>query len=240
MVNNSPPAGALRWLLDRLLPPSCLLCAGSVSARAHLCGPCHAELPITRFPCLRCALPMPHHVEQGICGTCLRQPPLWQRGVAPLLYRPPASQLLGGFKYRGRLQGGQLLIELLIGELRRTGCSPDLIVPVPLHWRRRWSRGFNQAELIADQVGTALQIPVVMKALRRTRQTTAQQSLDATARARNLRGAFTLNRSVAGLRVALVDDVVTTGATATELSRLLLKGGATAVELWALARTPME
>jgi len=127
----------------------------------------------------------------------------------------------------------------LIAELQRLGSDVDLIVPVPLHWRRRWTRGFNQTELIADQLGAALSTPVAMRALRRTKATTAQQRLDARTRARNLRGAFTLHQPVAGLRVALVDDVVTTGATATELTKLLLKGGATTVELWALARTPL-
>ncbi len=233
MVNNHPH---WRRLLGALLPPTCLLCAGPAGPGLDLCAGCHAELPRTRFPCPRCALPLPQ--PQAGCGACLSQPPPWQRCVAPLLYRPPASQLLATFKYRGRLPGGQLLTTLLLDELRRTGTDAELIVPVPLHWRRRWVRGFNQAELIADRLGAALAIPVAMRALRRTRATAPQQSLDAKTRARNLRGAFALQRPVAGLRVALVDDVVTTGATAAALSRLLLNAGATAVELWALARTP--
>lgn len=239
MVNNSGMANnsvRLRYWLNRLLPGHCLLCANPANPGLDLCHGCRLELPFTRFPCSRCALPLPQ--AQTACGHCLHQPPPWQRCVAPLLYRPPASQLLTTFKYSGRLQGGRLLTELLIAELHQSSREVDLIVPVPMHWRRRWSRGFNQAELIADQLGAALLIPVAMKALQRVRPTTAQQSLDAKARARNLRGAFALKQPVAGLRLALVDDVVTTGATATELSRLLLKGGAAAVELWALARTP--
>ncbi len=237
MVNNFRAAGPLRTWLNRLLPGNCLFCAGPIGSSLDLCHGCRLELPFTRFPCPRCALPLPQ--QQASCGHCLHQPPPWQRCIAPLLYRPPANQLLTSFKYSGRLQGGRLLTTLLIDELQRSSSKVDLIVPVPLHWRRRWSRGFNQAELIADQLGAALSIPVAMKALQRVRPTTAQQSLDARARARNLRGAFTLLRPIAGLRVALVDDVVTTGATAAELSRLLLKGGAAAVELWALARTPL-
>ncbi len=239
MVNNFRPLAPIRALWTLLLPPSCLLCAGPTGVSGNgrdLCNGCHAELPFTRFPCPRCALPLP--TAEASCGHCLSQPPPWQCCIAPLLYRPPASQLLAAFKYRGKLSGGQLLAGLLLDELRRSGREVDLIVPVPLHWRRRWQRGFNQAELIADQLGAALDIPVAMKALRRRRATTAQQQLDARARARNLRGAFALSRPLAGLRVALVDDVVTTGATAAELTRVLLKGGATAVELWALARTP--
>lgn len=241
MVNNFGRTGPLRSLLHHLLPGCCLFCAGPVDSAPlgnslDLCSGCRAELPFTRFPCPRCALPLPQ--PQASCGHCLSQPPPWQRCIAPLLYRAPASQLLASFKYRGRLTGGRLLTELLIAELWMSAPAVDLIVPVPMHWRRRWDRGFNQAELIADQIGAALRLPVAMKALRRARPTTAQQSLDARARARNLRGAFVLRQPLNGLRVALVDDVVTTGATATELCRLLLKGGATAVELWCLARTP--
>jgi ComF family protein len=236
MVNNFRLPAPVCTLLSHLLPPSCLLCAGPAGNNRDLCAGCLAELPFTRFPCPRCALPLP--TAEASCGHCLSLPPPWGRCVAPLLYRPPASQLVAAFKYRGQVSGGRLLTSLLSEQLHRSGCEVDLIVPVPLHWRRRWQRGFNQAELIADQLSAALRIPVAMRAVRRVRPTTAQQQLDARARARNLRGAFTLNRPLAGSRVALVDDVVTTGATAAELTRLLLKGGAAAVELWALARTP--
>lgn len=232
MVNNR----LSRWL-DALLPASCLLCGAASGNGRHLCPPCRIDLPFTANPCPRCALPLPDIAAS--CGACLGRPPPWNRCIAPLLYRPPATALLAGFKYRGRLAAGRLLGELLLERLRRDGIAEaELLLPVPLHWRRRLSRGFNQTELVADQLGAALALPVAMSALQRLRATAAQQSLDAAARARNLRGAFALREPVQGRHVALVDDVVTTGATAAELSRLLHRAGAASVQLWALARTP--
>jgi ComF family protein len=226
MVNN--------WL-DLLLPASCLLCGGRGDA-AGLCAGCRADLPRLENPCPRCALPLP--AASIACGECLGKPPPWSRCIAPLLYRPPVSALVAALKYRGRLGAGHLLTTLLAEQLRNEEAHADLLLPVPLHWRRRLRRGFNQAELIADQLGRELALPVAMRLLRRDRATAAQQSLDATSRRRNLRRAFTLRGEVVGLHVALIDDVVTTGATAAELSRLLLSAGAASVQVWSLARTP--
>lgn len=231
MVNNLLE----RWL-GPLLPACCLLCGDTLKG-GRLCHPCRNDLPAPIHACPRCALPL--DAPAASCGACLSHPPRWSRCLAPLLYRPPASALLAGFKYRGRLSAGRLLTDLLLEQLRREGIGPaELLLPVPMHWRRRLRRGFNQTELIADQLGAALGLPVAMRTLRRIRPTQPQQALDAAARARNLRGAFTLSASVAGRHLALIDDVVTTGATAAELSRLLLQSGAASVQLWALARTP--
>jgi ComF family protein len=111
-------------------------------------------------------------------------------------------------------------------------------VPVPLHWRRRWTRGFNQAEVIADELAYRLRIPLHAQALLRRQQHTPQQQLTAAQRRRNLRSGFAIRGDVRGRHVALVDDVVTTGATAAEIARTLLDAGAASVQVWCLARTP--
>lgn len=231
MVNNFLE----RWL-GPLLPACCLLC-GDKLADGRICRPCRDDLPAPAHPCPRCALPL--DAPAASCGACLSRPPPWNRCITPLLYRLPASSLLAGFKYQRRLAAGRLLADLLLERLRREGTGPaELLLPVPMHWRRRLRRGFNQTELIADQLGAALGLPVAMRGLQRSRPTSPQQALNAAARARNLRGAFTLTMPVVGRHLALIDDVVTTGATATELCRLLQRSGAASVQLWALARTP--
>lgn len=227
----------------------CLLC-GLAGARMHaadLCAACAADLPRIGHPCPLCGLPLPtprsgapESLVLHPCGQCLLAPPPYRRCIAPLLYRPPVAQLIAHFKYGGRLPCGRLLCDEL---LRRLRCEPDakadLIVPVPLHWRRRWTRGFNQAEIIGDELSRALRIPLQTGLLARSRPAPPQQSLSARQRRRNLRGAFVLRGSApAGLDVALVDDVVTTGATAAEITGLLLEAGARSVQVWCLARTP--
>jgi ComF family protein len=226
MVNN--------WLA-RLLPPRCLLC-GMDGGRNGLCRACLRDLPVIEHPCPLCALPLPT-ADALACGRCLTDPPPWRRCVSALLYEAPASHLIAALKYRARLPVARLLGETLAAQI---GPAPqiDAILPVPLHWRRRWQRGFNQAEIIADELGRRLQLPVHTRWLVRHRATPAQQSLSAAERARNLRGAFALRHRVVGLRIAVVDDVVTTGHTATEATCQLLAAGAAAVEIWSLARTP--
>lgn len=224
-------------MIRRLWPGHCVVCGGP-GAGIDLCRPCRRELPWLEQPCPRCGLPLPEAAP--LCGACLHQPPPFSACIAPFLYQPPVSQLIAGFKYRGRYSYGRTLAAELAQCVDATAI--DALVPVPLHWRRRWTRGFNQAELIADELGRALALPVRGAWLRRLRATPPQQGLDAPARAGNLRGAFTLRAALreapAGLRLALIDDVVTTGATATELSRLLLDAGAATVQVWCLARTP--
>lgn len=244
MVNNKK--SRLTTWLDRLLPERCLLCGmdcdiggntnGTGSRSTNFCIACQRELPVIQHPCPYCALPLPG-ADALACGDCLQQPPPYLRCVSALLYQPPASQLITHFKYRGQLPVVRALCPLLLDHI---GPQPgvDVVLSVPLHWRRRWQRGFNQAEVIADEVGRALQLPVQTRWLQRQQPTIAQQSLTASARARNLRGVFTASPAVAARRIALVDDVVTTGSTAAEITRTLLRAGAASVEIWCLARTP--
>lgn len=220
--------------IDFILGSSCLLCG--LPAPGSLCASCAAELPYLATPCPLCALPMPF---AQLCGACQAEPPPYGCCIAPLLYRPPVSHLVAGFKYGGRLAYGRLLADELLRRLQRAPPPlADLVVPVPLHWRRRWVRGFNQAELVGDALARGLGLEFDARVLRRTRATPPQQGLDARERGHNLRGAFALTGSVAGRHVAIVDDVVTTGATAGEIARLLRAGGARSVQVWCLARTP--
>jgi ComF family protein len=241
-LNASNLAQITWWrLFDRLLPRHCVLC-GLPSGAARLCAPCHADLPRPGVCCQTCALPLPYPGGDR-CGRCLHNPPPWDRAVAALMYRFPADRLVCRFKFNRDLCAGALLGSELVDAVCRSGHDlPDAIVPVPLHRSRHFSRTFNQAELLALQLGGALALPVHGRLLRRRRRTRAQSGLDAAARRRNVRGAFgpapADGRLPAGCRLALVDDVLTTGMTLAECSRALRRAGAGQVSVWVAARAP--
>jgi ComF family protein len=213
---------------------NCALCGNS--SNSGICAACNHDLSWIDQACTHCGIPLPH---LGLCALCQIKPPPFSRCISPFAYAAPLSHLLGAFKYEHKLHYGRILSGFLVERLRECDdLAADIIVPTPLHWRRRWSRGFNQAEIIGDELSRALAIPLEAQALRRVRATPRQQQLNAEQRRKNLRGAFAASRSVQGAHVALVDDVVTTCATSTEISRVLLAAGAASVQVWCLARTP--
>ncbi len=229
------------------LPQPCLLCAAP--GTRLLCPDCEFDLPyLTRHPyrCEMCALPLPG--DSHYCGPCLKTPPAFERCRAVCTYDYPLDHLIHAFKYRRKLAAGRALSELLADLLRAERSEtevadwPELLVPVPMHWTRRLKRGFNQTELLAADLGQALSQPVLSRACRRQERTRTQQGLTRAARIHNLRHAFSLKpgirERIAGQRIALIDDVVTTSSTVRALSRLLREAGASSVEVWALARTP--
>jgi ComF family protein len=225
--------GGLRALERFLFPWCCLLCGGAAAGR-DLCAGCAADLPGNAPACPVCALPGTAGLA---CGTCLRRPPPWDAAACLLRYRSPADALLKACKFGGRLAIARVLGELLAERLADARVPrPGLVVPVPLHPHRERERGFNQARELARPIGRALGIAVDAELCARVRATPPQTGLDARARRRNLRGAFALYGPLRCTHVAIVDDVVTTGATAGALADALRRAGAERVELWAAAR----
>jgi ComF family protein len=221
----------------------CLLCgAAAEQAALPLCAGCDDDLPWLGGHCSVCALPLP---ASGLtCGQCLRRAPAFQRVETPLRYGFPIDALVTRFKHQtnaplGRLLG-QFLERHLLHAYEEGLPRPDRLIPVPLSRRRERQRGFNQAQLLADWLATPLGLPVDNRLVRRTQDTLAQQGLDAVTRKKNLRNAFALadGAEVEGLHLALVDDVLTTGATAERIARLLRRAGAQRVDVYCLARTP--
>ncbi len=222
-----------RWLHHPDLLGNCLLCQQPVQQRTLLCDYCQVELPSLSHPCPLCATPMPQAAP--LCGRCLSRPPAWDRLRVLADYEEPYRNLLIGLKYHKQQEAAHLLGQLFAGQLQ-SGERPQVLLPVPLHWWRQWHRGYNQAELLAKEISSQLGIPLDSHLLKRHRATPSQARLGRAARQRNLRHAFSLG-SHDYQHVALIDDIVTTGATARELTRRLKHSGVKKVEVWAICRT---
>ena len=217
----------------------CVTCL-SPHASFGLCQGCRDDLPAIRWACHTCALPLPFATPGLQCGECQVAKPPFSRALIPWRYQFPVDGMIGRYKYNGHrkfvrplLAGfGDFLEQQLAADQR-----PDALIPAPMHWSRRWQRGFNQARDIAEFVGSQLDIPVAGDVVRRRRRVTAQRKLNRAERLVNLAGVFEVCGPVPA-RVAIVDDVVTTGATAKLLADALRDAGARDIQVWALARTP--
>ena len=221
---------------------TCQLCDERCEAGQSLCGPCESELPWLAGQCAICALPLP--TAGAICGQCLKHPPAFDHVAAPWRFAFPVDSLITRFKHQARWPFGRLLAEHLAHYLQHRFDEglprPTMLLPVPLARKRLRQRGFNQAQMLADWLSPMLDIPVQRELLQRIQDTPSQQALDAASRRRNLRQAFALTDElqVVGRHVAVIDDVLTTGATAEALARLLKRAGAERVDIYCLARTP--
>ncbi|MFN9794155.1 MAG: ComF family protein [Pseudomonadota bacterium] len=218
-----------------LLAPTCVLCGARGADGGDLCAGCASDLPHNSIACPRCALPLA--APAPACAHCLRRPPPQAATLAALRYEGAARHLLPRYKFGADLAIGRVLADLLLA-VAADAPRPELVAPVPLHAARLRQRGFDQAWELARAVAGRLDQPARPDALRRVRATLAQTGLDAVARRRNLRQAFAIAGDVAGRRVALVDDVMTTGATVEAAVRALRRAGANRVDVWVVARAP--
>lgn len=215
------------------LPQACVLCAAA-SGDALLCAACEARLPRIVAACPQCALPS---AAARVCGACLAKPPPWAAAYAAWIYAFPVDRLLQALKYGGRLALAEPLAQALCATLATRGSRlPDCLVAIPLAQRRQQARGFNHAREIARRVAAQLRVPLA-EGLLRTRDTPPQAALRLAQRAANLRGAFDARGEFAGRSVAIVDDVMTTGATLAAAAQALRAAGAVRVEAWVVART---
>ncbi|HEY2864930.1 MAG TPA: ComF family protein [Casimicrobiaceae bacterium] len=218
----------------RALPQRCELCAAA-SGRELVCAACTRALPWLGPACPVCALPT---AGAEICGTCLARRPAFEATIAAFAYAFPVDRLIHAFKYQGRLALAEWSAgAILAARDRRTGDAPDRLVALPLSRERQRERGYNQAAEIARVVAARTGIPLLTSGVRRIRTAPPQAVLPWNERERNVRGAFACDLDLAGLRVAIVDDVMTTGASLSELAGTLRAAGAAGVENWIVART---
>ena len=220
-----------RWLL----PLRCLLCDAPGDGM-DLCADCAAEMPRNRNCCARCALPLA--TAAVLCGECQQHAPPWDAAWAPFRYGWPLDRLESRFKFGRDLAAGRVLSGLWQNEPRPIE-RPSLLITVPLHRSRLRQRGYNQALELARPLARALGVPLRHDVLQRSRRTEAQTELDAVGRRRNVHGAFALCPGLAPpAHVAILDDVMTTGATLAECASVLKRVGVPRVDVWALARAP--
>ncbi len=224
------------------LSGQCVACCAGFNGQG-LCPACLADLPYNHQHCRQCALPLAFApTKPMLCGECLKHPPSFDRVIAPLRYQFPVNRLISRYKYSHQRALGRPLISVLVNDVTNhlthsQALRPDVLIPSPMHPAKQRKRGFNQAEDIAEQLSIAIAIPWSVTLAKRRHAGTAQSGLNRQQRLANLREAFLITRRPPP-RVAIIDDVMTTGATARMLAQALKTAGAAEVEVWTLARTP--
>ena len=222
-------------VLDLVAPERCLWC-GAFEAEVGSCAGCRAELPWNETACPSCAQPLP---AAATCPRCLIRPPAFDAAWCPFLREEPVRSGIAALKYRAQFRQVRTLGHLMGQRLRSTTAAlPELLLPVPLSRRRLLRRGFNQALELARAVSRETGLAIDAHAARMVRVPVDQIGQSAAQRRRNLRGAFAVDRDLRGRHVALIDDVMTTGATLDALARAARAAGAVRIEAWALARSP--
>ena len=205
-----------------------------MSHDGYWCAACDAAMPYLDAPhCPVCALPTP---TGEVCGSCLKQPPLFEQTTAVFGYTFPVDKLIQGMKYGEQLASAHAFAEKLAQRTDKNDL-PDYVIAMPLHPAKLRDRGFNQSVLIAATIARELKLRLLLSACRRVRDTPPQSALPWKERKKNMRDAFCCDADLTGKSVALVDDVLTTGASLNALAEALLKRGAGKISAWVIART---
>ena len=228
---------AARAVEFAVMPKCCVFCG---AARRHyeaaLCDGCAGDLPWIREQCAGCARPLAAEPGPGVtCAACQLRPTPFEAAVVPLVFEFPVDAAIRQLKFHRKLQYAEPLGELLCRAAARLPGDIDALLPVPLHWTRHGVRGFNQAAELCRPLRRVTGLPVIRN-VKRLRRTPYQSGLGARERRRNLAGAFAVRGAIPARHVVLVDDVMTTGETCSQLARVLLAHGARKVSVLALAR----
>lgn len=227
--------------LDMLLPPRCPLCRSRIIEHGHLCAGCWTELDLVADPkCERCGLPFAHESDGLQCGACLAHPPAFDGAVAPALYKDKGRDLVLALKYGRLFAAAPAMARLMAPVVSAKVDGPAVLVPVPLHRWRLLGRRFNQSQLLAQALVRQTGIPLLATGLERIKSTPTQGGLNRSGRFRNVHAAFSVKNNkineIEGKTIVLVDDVLTTGATAGACAEALKKAGARRVVVAAFAR----
>ena len=237
---------AARAALDLLLPPHCLTCDAPVDEPGRFCPDCFRRAGFITEPCCAsCGVPFTHAGQGGrdrLCPACRAHRPPWGRARGALRYDAQSRQVVLPFKHADRTEYAAALAPLMARAGAAMLREAEVIVPVPLHRSRLIARRYNQAALLARALARLSGVPAVPDALRRTRPTVPLGELGAAARAETVKDVFAMRASrlgqIAGRRVLLVDDVMTSGATCAACARVLLAAGAAGVDVLVAARVP--
>lgn len=221
-------------MLDRLITKHCCLCNVTTHSALELCPACQNDLPLNTYACSRCGIPV--HKEDRICVECETSPAPINRTLTPFLYEAGIKHLISSLKFAQDLPTANLLAKLFLEKIDVSDLTIDYLLPVPSHNHRMRERGFNQAHEIGKALSQTLQIPI-LTSIQKQKYTAPQTTLSARQRKTNLKQAFTIKKDIPPARIAIVDDVITTGTTMNEIAQLLRKQGIQHIEAWAIART---
>jgi len=233
-------------IIQLLLPEKCALCRlrQAFNPQTGLCKGCTDALPWLQNACQRCALPLSSSAfATNTCGQCQNKPPPFQQCHTLFHYQAPIDKLISRLKFNQQLLYARIFGQLMAQHMRKCYAQtplPDMIIPVPLHKNRLRERGFNQAQEIARICASLLSLPLNTQQCQRDKHTAHQLGLSARERHRNMKKAFRSRPFKAGTRIALVDDVMTTGTTLRELSACLKEAGGEEIHLWCIARAHHE
>lgn len=219
---------------ESILPPRCLVCSGKDRVTRGVCSRCRSR--IKPFPAASCDVCGKAIGTRGVCLQCQRQPPFFDKMLSACVYEGMIQEIIHQFKYRRVTVYKKFLAGLVAERIAAAGVSFDLIAPVPLHWSRLFERGYNQSMLIARELSGYMGSDMRYEILQKTRRTPSQVGLPKADRERNLKNAFAAT-GVEGKSVVVVDDVITTGETAREVSRALKNAGAACVIFASVGRT---
>lgn len=215
---------------------NCLLC--SAATTQDFCDACYHHLPrLSEHHCSICLRSITSTNDR--CGICIAEPPNFTRTIAALRYTFPVDALILALKYQTNLAIAPILAKLLHQHIQ-TASLPDVIIPMPLHPNRLKQRGFNQALEISRHIAKQYRIPLLINDCQRIKHTAPQTGLAWKLRQKNIRNAFTCKIELTGKHVAVIDDVMTTGATLNELAKVIRQQGATEISNWVIARTPSD
>lgn len=226
----------LRPILDWLAPSLCILCQQPTSHPSHCCQECYPNLPFQTLSCSRCGQML--GAECDFCGHCIQTPPSFDRCFCTFAYEDPIAEIVQQFKYAEKPKLAVPLANLLAQEILDNEIAlPDLLIPVPMHLSKLRSRGYNQSLLLTRQLSLLLSIPYRTDIIVKVKRTPAQATMSLKQRKRNLRGSFAAERTIDLKKVAIVDDVFTTGSTAEEIAKILKRIGVDYVQIWGVAHT---
>ena len=238
----NPLRAGLRLALDLALPPLCPSCREPLGDGAGLCAACWSKLSLIEPPyCARLGIPFTYDPGPGLLSMeAIANPPAYDRARATVRYDDVARALVHRFKYGDRLDLAPMMGRWMARAGSELLAGADALIPVPLHWRRLWARRFNQSAALAGAISTLGGPPVLHDVLKRVRATPQQVGLNKDERAENVQGAFKVpperKAEIAGQRLVLIDDVLTSGATVDACARALLRAGAAHVDVLVFAR----
>lgn len=229
----------LTRLFDWVVPVKCIVCG--FQSPKEICKDCERELPWIIQPCMTCGAEIPSGTSFTQCGDCLIDPPNIDRIIVLFDYISPLPSLITKLKFQKKLRFAHPLGNLLAEKIRKKYLEdslefPEIIIPVPLNNKRLRTRGYNQAMEIARPIRKLLKVPIDYKSVIRLHATAPQTMLPASDRALNIKGAFDVKRDFSASHVAIVDDVVTTFSTMSEVAKVLRENGVKKVDAWCVAK----